>query len=422
MFLDKIIGPPESYSLQARSLNAVLFVTLLTGMILFGVNSFRAIGSDSKAEILALTGLAALVYWLSRRKPNQRHVILLFYLMEMVVIVYVWRFFGGFSGHTVIFLLAYASMAPIITRGVVRHIVLWSHIFLALSLVFIEVHYPGIPAYFVSREEEIFDTFFIYVGVSLGLVLIAALLQINHTRQQQKLEELNRSKDLFFSIIAHDLKAPLGSLTELGEIIHLQNKQLDERTREEIQEVIYHASKHTYDLLDNLLQWSRVETGSLQPQPSSFPVADLVESCRGLFRQMIRGKELQLELDLEKGLRAWADMHMIHTVVRNLLSNAIKFTPDGKTITIRSRRIGSEVLLEVTDQGTGIDPAALESLFRLESKHIRHGTRGEKGTGLGLKLSHSFVARNGGQLRVRSTPDQGSTFELRLPAPTDGSV
>ncbi|MEZ5072403.1 MAG: HAMP domain-containing sensor histidine kinase [Bacteroidales bacterium] len=422
MFGDKIIGPSEKYPLEARSLNAVLFVTLLIGTMLSLANLFRDVDQFAKVGVWVLAGVSGLIYGLARRMKDNRYMIIPFYIFEMVVIFFIWRYFGGFASPAILFLMAYATSTPIITKGRLRYLILGGHLATALILFFLELRFPDVPDVFGTHEEILVDALFVLISISTGLAVVVSLLILNHQQQQKKLEQLNRSKDLFFSIIAHDLRGPLGGLSQLGELIWRRHEQMDEASKRELLDVIYQASKQTYDLLDNLLQWSRVESGRLDPQPQPFRVDGLVENNISLLGEQLEVKHQTVVRDLEEGLTAYADVNMINTVLRNLISNAIKFTADGGVITVRGRKRGECTCLEVIDQGTGIEEKALKTIFLLENKYTRPGTNKETGTGLGLKLCHSFVIKNQGRITVQSAVGEGSNFRVELPGTATGVV
>lgn len=232
---------------------------------------------------------------------------------------------------------------------------------------------------------------------------------------QRRLQEANASKDKFFSIIAHDLRSPFTALVGMSQYLATGIDKLDAETAKEFLQGMHTSSKNAFNLLENLLEWSRIQTGRMPIEPGEIDVAELVRENLVLFEVNIAKKQLNIENNLQQVEPAYADENSINAVVRNLLSNAIKFTPDEGRIAIHSNRTESEVVFTVQDSGPGIEPEVLPTLFRIDVRHTQTGTHRERGTGLGLVLCKEFVEKNGGQISAESEPGQGSMFMFSLP-------
>lgn len=261
--------------------------------------------------------------------------------------------------------------------------------------------------------------------VSLGYIMLQKELdeqQIRenaHTieRDNAQLKVLNATKDQFFSIIAHDLRGPIGGLAQLGEMLSGQHTELSDQEREHMLKLVADTSKNSFILLENLLLWARSESGELQVKKETIALDSLVESNIVLLDAVIEQKQAKVTNRLEKNLSIYADMAMISTVFRNLISNALKFIHPGGTIEIAAEyaKEGREIWLHVKDNGIGIPANKIKDLLSLDSKYTRTGTRNEGGSGLGLKLCNQFIQRHGGSLLIESVPDQGSRFTVCLP-------
>ncbi len=245
-----------------------------------------------------------------------------------------------------------------------------------------------------------------------------------------ELREQNQSKDKFFSILAHDLKNPFGGL--LG-FIDLLYEDIDELSTEQVKEYLQNirsASYHTYSLLENLLEWSRLQTGKVSFKPSKFDLFEEVESVLSVLQSNSIHKNIQLLNTLQPGIIAEADRNMIHSVVQNLITNAIKFSNSNTTVTISGRIVvpdvdnnsGNEEELQrkwfevdISDTGIGIPEEIMPRLFKLDGQFSMAGTANEPGTGLGLILCKEMVEKNGGKIRVESQAGKGSTFSFSLP-------
>lgn len=258
--------------------------------------------------------------------------------------------------------------------------------------------------------------------VKTNRLLSAQNAMIRETNQKLKeserhLKHLNATKDKFFSIVAHDLKNPFTSLLSISDVM-VQNYELaDEEEKKACIERVHHSLKHLYSLLENLLTWSRAQTGRLKFEPSTFNLSAVVQENTNLYKLAAEKKEITLEFLAGNEIKAFGDREMINTVVRNLVGNAIKFTPVNGKVSISINERAGMLEIGVTDTGVGITPENVEKLFRIDEKVKTMGTDGEKGTGLGLILCKEFVRKNGGDIKVRSVVTQGTTFSFTLPKP-----
>ena len=258
--------------------------------------------------------------------------------------------------------------------------------------------------------------------LSSGETLQVYIGQLQQEQEQladtgQALRELNARKDAFFSLLSHDLKNLLFSSVQLSEVLATDAATLSRPQIEAFAGDLLDASRRTYDLLDNLLQWARVQTGQMPHHPESLSARALVEEHLRLFADHARHKDLTLESDVPAALHVRADGHTTRTVLRNLLSNAIKFTEPGGRISVRVRLQEDECIrFAVTDTGVGIAPDDLDKLFHIDQYLSTPGTDDERGSGLGLLLCQEMVEQNGGRLWAESTPGEGSTFYFTLPS------
>ena len=230
----------------------------------------------------------------------------------------------------------------------------------------------------------------------------------------RELKELNATKDKFFSIIAHDLKNPFNTLMGFSELLATNINSYKKTKIEEFINIIFQTSKNTYLLLENLLEWSRSQTGILELTPSVVDIYELVDENIDFVYNNATNKKLELINNIPRDAKVFADPNMIHTVIRNLLSNAIKYTKAGGKIEISSKIQNSYIEITVSDSGIGIKPENLKKLFRIDENFTTKGTANETGTGLGLILCKEFVQKNGGEIWVKSTYGHGSDFTIKL--------
>lgn len=235
-------------------------------------------------------------------------------------------------------------------------------------------------------------------------------------RTQEELRESNKAKDKFFSILAHDLKNPLGTFRNVTQVLNENYNFLGEDDRKQLIETISQTSSMLYELLENLLNWSRTQTGGIQFNPSELNLAWAVNNNIDLIKSTAANKSIEIVSKVPKDTFVYADTNMVNTVFRNLLTNAIKFTPEKGVVTISTSNHQDNYLrVSIKDTGIGIDENDLDKLFRIDVHHSSFGTHQESGTGLGLILCKEFILKHGGDIWVESIAGNGSVFHFTLP-------
>lgn len=235
------------------------------------------------------------------------------------------------------------------------------------------------------------------------------------TESENNLKEINATKDKFFSIIAHDLKNPFGSFKNVLEMV---SKDYDNFSDEEKRDFLAELSKsslYLYNLLENLLTWSRSQRGKIEFHPQINSFKSIVDNNISFLEMNASKKDIKLISEVNDDLYATFDANMILTVLRNLISNAIKFTPHEGTITIGAEIKDDKLHAYVKDTGVGISEDAIEKLFRIDVNYRELGTDQEKGTGLGLILCKEFIETHDGRIWVESQIGVGSTFYFEIP-------
>lgn len=229
------------------------------------------------------------------------------------------------------------------------------------------------------------------------------------------LKELNASKDKFISIISHDLRAPFTTLLGFSEIL-LNEAEVSDEEKNEYLHYIYDASKSQLNLINCLLDWSRLQTGRIKVEPVRLNVKQTISNAiTPLTGDAVR-KNIDIKLDLPADLHINADERLFAQAIVNFASNAIKFTPEGKNVHISASRF-KEGMIEVVvrDEGLGISEENQSKLFRIDQKFSLAGTSGEKGSGLGLTLVKEIVEKHGGQVWFYSQIGEGSEFHFTIP-------
>jgi signal transduction histidine kinase/streptogramin lyase len=233
-------------------------------------------------------------------------------------------------------------------------------------------------------------------------------------KQKEELSKMNATKDKLFSIIGHDLKNPFYAISNFGRLLVRNFSKYSDEQKTKMIGMMKGASENANELLENILQWSRLNTNRIEYYPEKVNIKSLINENIRLFTLAATNKNIDLVTeDLE--LYAYIDREMINTVIRNLLSNAIKFTNPGGRIELATVELKDYIKIEIKDNGLGMDEYTRKKLFDVQKHTSRTGTQGESGTGIGLLLCKEFVEKNYGLIDVKSEMGKGSIFILKVP-------
>jgi len=283
----------------------------------------------------------------------------------------------------------------------------------------------------VKNDVDNLTRHIIYVSggiISIVILLLSFVIwqSINADKQRQRavdellvsenqLKELSATKDKLFSIIAHDLRSPFNVILGFSGLVNDQRQTFSMEEVEGFMKLIHTQASETLNLLDNLLSWSKNQTGQISFNPGELQLSPLVNGVLEDTRLAAAKKEISLNNCIDEGVVVHADQNMLMTILRNLVSNAIKYTNPGGSVNIYASTTPLKAEITVSDNGVGIDQETRENLFLLNDRSSRAGTANEKGTGLGLLICKEFVERHGGEIRVESGTGEGSDFKFTLP-------
>lgn len=232
---------------------------------------------------------------------------------------------------------------------------------------------------------------------------------------REQLQQALSEKDRFFSIIAHDLKSPMSGLLSLSRMFAEDAEDWTLKELREVSRSLHKSAERVFDLLENLLEWARMQQGLIDFAPKECRLADIVDASMHFLTSMAEQKDIVLSSHVPNDLTALLDPSMISTVLRNLLSNAIKFTKREGKVEVRAECLESRIEVSVHDDGIGMDQKMLSELFLLDQRTARPGTEGESSTGLGMVLCKDFIEKHGGEIRVESRSGQGTSVFFTLP-------
>lgn len=289
---------------------------------------------------------------------------------------------------------------------------------------------------FKTKTKEAIDIMVMGIGYSPMYAQLTAIVDEEHEnnclltvmditdrkKTEIELEEvvrqlhiLNSQKDMFFSIIAHDLKNPFNAIIGYSELLMMEVRLNEYKAVEEFAGIILDSSIRAMDLLGNLMQWAKSQTGRIIFDPKRMALNYVITEVTDMFDQIALQKDITIKKVISNEIEVLADKDMLATIIRNLISNAVKFAKPGGEITIYTVEEPKTLTLAVKDYGVGIDKQDLEKLFRIDATFTSLGTKNEKGTGLGLVLCKEFVERHGGKIWAETEKGVGSTFYVSLP-------
>lgn len=277
----------------------------------------------------------------------------------------------------------------------------------------------------VQRERNLAYMIGLIVVVLFLIILLMLFFQIRKNNrkisiQNEKLEELNTTKDKFFSIIAHDLRSPMIALQGVGQKLEYFIKRDKQEKILEIGSKIDRSIDQLNHLLNNLLHWAASQTGGIPHHPEQFDVNQVISENLALYEGLLESKRLTVHQSHQQAL-VYADKNTVSAIIRNLLSNAIKFSPENGQIWISSLSKNGVTHLEITDQGAGMEQTKIQEIFS-QSVKSSIGSKGEKGFGLGLKLTKEFVDQNQGSIDIESQLGEGTKFKLSFPTQGQGKM
>lgn len=245
--------------------------------------------------------------------------------------------------------------------------------------------------------------------------VVATMADITDIKKAEiALKEANTLKDQIFSIIAHDLRGPIGSINQMIAFIANEHDSIDMETKRELLNSLKDTSQETFNLLENLLDWARSQRKVVY-KPEKINLKNSADNAISLLQGLASPKNIAIENRIDNSAIAFADPYMLNTIFRNLLSNAIKFTPKNGEISIEAENGSDKVSIKFNDSGIGIPKKVLDKIFDDNNNYSTPGTNNEKGTGLGLKLVHKLISQNKGTIAVDSEQNIGTTFTVSLP-------
>lgn len=293
-------------------------------------------------------------------------------------------------------------------------------IFLCELLIMTVLNHLNIPSIYLPIIDSIALILCIYPSIYYFVIRPMTIQnkKINESgkiisKKNTELLKLIDDKDKFMSILAHDLKNPLGSFVGLLKLLYDNIYQYDIEKVKNLLNHINIISQSTYNLLDDLLMWNRSQSNELRYTPIDFNVCEICEDILLDMSYLLSGKNITTNKSLPENTIIYGDINMIKTIIRNLITNAIKFTNKGGEISINVENTETDTVIIISDNGVGMSDDILKNLFIVSN--TTKGTNSESGTGLGLLLVKNFIDKHNGKIEVESKENEGSKFKITLP-------
>ncbi len=426
-------GDPSVFPLNARILHSVYLISIFA--LLYNVPFNYAIGlPDIALASLIVLLITVGLYYASRFRNMVSSSALLANIVGISLFTVNYFLNSGLRGPTDLFFLLFLLLSIAISP--VDQYKLWIPVNVTILIILnlVEFYYPHlVPDTYTTRSNRFVDhmsayavvaaiTYFCihYIRGSYEREKVSALekskaIQLQNAqivKQNEELEKLNAEKNKLMSIVAHDLRSPLGSIQNFLEL--LTQHELDEAQKIDIENELLNSTKNTLAMLSKLLDWSKSQLHGVSAQLECLNVQTLFEPTLNLERNTAARKNISLDYYFDPSASIYADSDMMQLILRNIVGNAIKFTSMGGHIMVKAEAQGMNCLISVQDDGIGMSPEKQRSVFSLNVEST-FGTNNEKGVGLGLMLCMEFIKAQNGKIWLESEPGKGTCFYVLVP-------
>jgi len=401
------------------AISLIAFISCFAGL---SINIVIGLPSTINIYVFLLASSFAVLYYLARfKKHYYKHLLV---LIGTIGLSMTWISEGGFSGPILpLFVVAIVVFTAI--SDAKHHI--YYVIFLLINIVSLfalehssfSKHIGQYPDK-LSHDIDVFTTLIIsIIGIYLFVQFIRRVYIKNYIKtiaQKQELEQFNHTKDRFFSIIAHDLRGPFNGMIELTQLMSDESTGLSKEELQDLSGKLSHSAKNTYNLLENLLSWAKMNQGMIPYAPTIIPLRKFTSVHLESMQDLANRKGINTANYIPDNTLVFADENMLQTIIRNFIMNAIKFTKKGGMVSIDAKALSNTMVeISIADNGIGMDKKAIENLFSIDKKTQRAGTQSEPSSGLGLLLCKEFIEKHQGSIKIESKVNHGSIFRFTLP-------
>jgi signal transduction histidine kinase len=417
---EKLIGSAAEFSMEARIFHAACLVSWVVIAVNIPMNYFVGVPALSLLMAVLLI-ILSFIYYYSRYRKKLNTSFFLFCLLSNVFFTLNYYQNSGINGPSLLIFLMSLFLAIAIAPKIQFRFWIPLNIILVGALLFIDFSHPHIILNTYPRViDRYIDFGYSYLAISLVIILITLYIRNSYNGQRlalekkaEELEQTNETKNKLFSVVAHDLRAPLISIQNYLELLTEYN--LSKEDKQTMEHDLLEKTKNTGQMLSNLLSWTMNQMDGVSVNLEELPLNEISGPVLQLQQSIASEKMITLKNEIDSSAHIVADANMLQLVLRNPLSNAIKFTPAGGEVTVGSELHGDDWLILVRDSGVGIPDEYKASIFSLKMKST-FGTKNEKGAGLGLILCKEFTELQNGKIWFESKAGSGTTFYIRLKA------
>jgi len=415
-----------NFVLEKQIFNATIIISLF---FMFALLLFNVVIGNIRLLIVSVIVIHILIFcfYLLRKRNRYKHAYYIFSSMGYPLMAIAFYFNDGILGPTFYILLFFHFVVLSISPN--RKFFIWS---LINGLVFLSLFFVGnfygefIPSNYENKALVFLDHSLTYLATMAGIAFLVSTFKNFYVAQKNKVKEksqeliqmnrdLSRSsaqKDKIITIISHDLKNPLHSIMQTLELIN--QGDLPKEEMDFLHEELLKITKRTYNMMENILDWSSFEMKNQQVRIKEIEIKQLFDDTLEILKVIGRQKNLEIKVSYIQNPVVRLETDRLLLILRNLVQNAIKFTEPNGTITLEVNAEDEDVVIIVSDNGIGISKERMGKIFDLEIKST-YGTAQEKGTGMGLHLCFQNAKKLGGEIEVESTEGKGSKFVLRIP-------
>lgn len=418
-FWKNLIGNEETYSLECRIFNAVTIFAVFTATVNAIINV--CLGLVFYGIIMVpLIGILFLCYYLSRYKNKLAIAVGICALSFNLLCGGTYFEAAGSNGVNLFtFILIIFLLTIVCTK---KQFLIWVplNILFLIVLLTLEYLYPEwVKPLYANERHKLLDLAQTFFEIVFMMTVITVFMKNSYNKEKNlaenrliALQESDATKNKLFSIVAHDLKAPLASIENY--LTLLNQLELSDEEKAKIEKNLLSSTRQTTEMLQNILLWSKDQMDGVPINLAHINIHETLNDTIQLQNILAAEKEIGLNYSPNYELRVIADADMLQLIIRNLLNNAIKFSPEGSEIDIRFKEVGDQCVISISDNGIGINEREIPSIFSLKSKGT-YGTNQEKGVGLGLRLAKTYVELQNGEIWFESEVKMGTTFFVRLP-------
>jgi len=421
-----LVGPEPRFDLNTRVFHSICLIVI--GALGYNIPFNYLVGLTDIALLSAVSFvLFTIIYYLSRVKQFKGLALVLFCVIGNLLFIANFFLNSGINGPTDLFFIL--TMVVMIAVIPVRYywLLITLHFTIILTLHSVQFMNPAVvPSTYANTDSRYIDITSAYVVVVILILCNFYFIRHNYETERKSAEQkaammklLNEEKNKLFSIISHDLRAPLTNVQNYLEL--LNEIDLTHEEQVDIKEKLLNSTRNTLDLLNNVLSWSKSQMDGLKFKTAVIPVHELLLPQLLLFTNIAQNKNIKIEISIDHDLKIVGNGDMVQLVMRNLINNAIKFTSPGGRIIVSARQEGNYALLLVKDSGSGKPIKLSNNIFYLNSESTK-GTANEKGVGLGLVLCKEFTEAQNGQIWFECDSVSGTTFFVELPQFHDNVV